>query len=136
MELKYSLTDLAQAAKFVIEQSNTKTLLFYGNMGAGKTTLIKEICKQLGVNDRVSSPTFSIINEYEAENDIIYHFDLYRMEDEEEAYQVGFEEYIDSGHWILIEWPDRLNRLMPEEANTITIEILHDNSRKVSITNS
>ena len=125
MKLKYSLTNLAQAAKFVIEKSNTKTLLFYGNMGAGKTTLIKEICKQLGVNDRVSSPTFSIVNEYEAENDIIYHFDLYRMEDEEEAYQVGFEEYIDSGHWIFIEWPERLEKLLPQKANKVVISILN-----------
>ena len=133
MELKYSLTDLAQAAKFVIEQSNTKTLLFYGNMGAGKTTLIKEICKQLGVNDRVSSPTFSIINEYEAENDIIYHFDLYRMEDEEEAYQVGFEEYIDSGHWIFIEWPERLEKLLPQKANKVVINILNQDNRVLEI---
>ena len=133
MELKYSLTDLAQAAKFVIEQSNTKTLLFYGNMGAGKTTLIKEICKQLGVNDRVSSPTFSIVNEYEAENDIIYHFDLYRMEDEEEAYQVGFEEYIDSGHWIFIEWPERLEKLLPQKANKVVINILNHDNRVLEI---
>ncbi|MAQ75960.1 MAG: tRNA (adenosine(37)-N6)-threonylcarbamoyltransferase complex ATPase subunit type 1 TsaE [Aquimarina sp.] len=133
MELKYSLTDLAQAAKFVIEQSNTKTLLFYGNMGAGKTTLIKEICKQLGVNDRVSSPTFSIVNEYEAENDIIYHFDLYRMEDEEEAYQVGFEEYIDSGHWIFIEWPERLEKLLPQKANKVVINILNQDNRVLEI---
>ena len=133
MELKYSLTDLAQAAKFVIEQSNTKTLLFYGNMGAGKTTLIKEICKQLGVNDRVSSPTFSIVNEYEAENDIIYHFDLYRMEDEEEGYQVGFEEYIDSGHWIFIEWPERLEKLLPQKANKVVINILNQDNRVLEI---
>ena len=133
MELKYSLTDLAQAAKFVIEQSNTKTLLFYGNMGAGKTTLIKEICKQLGVNDRVSSPTFSIVNEYEAENDIIYHFDLYRMEDEEEAYQVGFEEYIDSGHWIFIEWPERLEKLLPQKTNKVFINILNQDNRVLEI---
>ena len=135
MELNYLLTDLNKAAEFVIKHSKNKIILFYGNMGAGKTTLIKEICKQLGVTERVSSPTYSIVNEYDTANDKIYHFDLYRMKDEEEAYQVGFEEYLDSGHWIFIEWPDRLKSLMPEEANTITIEILSDNSRKVSITN-
>ena len=128
MELNYLLTDLNKAAEFVIKHSKNKILLFYGNMGAGKTTLIKEICRQLGVTERVSSPTYSIVNEYESDQDVIYHFDLYRMKDEEEAYQVGFEEYIDSGHWILIEWPDRLNRLMPEEASKISISILdHDN---------
>ena len=136
MELNYLLTDLNKAAEFVIKHSKNKILLFYGNMGSGKTTLIKEICKELGVKDRVSSPTFSIVNEYESDQHVIYHFDLYRMTDEEEAYQIGFEEYIESGHWIFIEWPDRLKSLVPEEASIITIEILPDNSRKVSISNS
>ena len=134
MELNYLLTDLNKAAEFIIKHSKNKIILFYGNMGAGKTTLIKEICKQLGVTERVSSPTYSIVNEYDTANDKIYHFDLYRMKDEEEAYQVGFEEYIDSGHWIFIEWPDRLNRLMPEEASKISISILDHDNRVLEIT--
>lgn len=136
MEFNYQLSDLKIAAQFILENADNKTLLFYGNMGAGKTTIIKEISKLLGVQDRVSSPTFSIVNQYDTKTDTIYHFDLYRLKDEEEAYQMGFEEYIDSGNWIFIEWPDRLNRLMPAEASKITIEILQNNSRKLTINNT
>ena len=103
MEINYKLATIEEVAKELIKNLKTKTWLFYGDMGAGKTTLIKAIVKELGGNDTGSSPTFSIVNEYELENDKIYHFDLYRIKNLEEAYNFGIEDYLDSGHYIFIE---------------------------------
>jgi len=131
MRIDYNLSEIADVATKIIKVSSCKTLLFYGEMGAGKTTLIKEIVKQLGSQDKVSSPTFSLVNEYQGENSSIYHFDFHRIEDEEEAYDIGFEEYIDSGHWCLIEWPQHIEGLLPLEKNEIHLSRIDTSKRSL-----
>ena len=110
-----NLSDLGQIAKEVLDFSkNEKILLFVGKMGAGKTTFIKELCNTLGVLDEVSSPTFSLVNEYKTASDqTLYHFDFYRIEHQDEAHDIGFEEYLNSGNLCFIEWPDRIDGLIP-----------------------
>lgn len=107
---------------------------FYGKMGAGKTTLIKELCKQLGVNDVVNSPTFSLVNEYHTQNgETIYHFDFYRINKLEEAYDFGYEEYFYSGNLCLIEWPELIEQLLPEDTLKLQITENADSSRTVAM---
>lgn len=129
MTLTYTLDELSEVAKQVIDHSKSKILLFNASMGVGKTTLITEICKQLGVTDSISSPTYSLVNEYEGDIELIYHFDFYRINDDEEAYQIGFEEYLDTDAWIFIEWPDKVKKLLPDEAQLINIEEQSDGKR-------
>lgn len=106
--------------------------LFYGTMGAGKTTLIQQICAQLGVRGAVQSPTFSIVNEYDAgKNGLIYHFDFYRLKNEAEAYDIGADEYLDSGAYCFIEWPDKIESLWPENYFTVSIQQESDGSRSI-----
>ena len=121
MEFNFNLQDLTYIAKEILRNVPNKTLLFYGTMGVGKTTLIKELSKQLGVTDVINSPTFSLVNEYEIMNDKIYHFDFYRIKSEEEALDIGIEDYFFSGHWNLIEWPENISNLLPP--NSIKIEM-------------
>jgi tRNA threonylcarbamoyladenosine biosynthesis protein TsaE len=135
MTFKYNIEDLQTIANEVIKIANNKVFLFYGEMGAGKTTLIKELTKCLGSTDNVSSPTFSIVNEYDTDNKSIYHFDLYRIEDQYDVMSFGFEEYLDSGNWVFIEWPERIPDLLPQSFTTINIEIVNFNERKITITN-
>ena len=117
MKKNYTLKQLPQIAKQIIEDSSEKTLLFYGSMGVGKTTLIKEIVKQLGVDDVVSSPTFSLVNEYQSRNgETIYHFDFYRIHNEEEALDIGIEDYFYNNDWCFIEWPEKVKNLLPLNA--------------------
>lgn len=124
MKFDFSLNELSDVAQKVLKNSDSKVLLFYGKMGAGKTTLIKEIVKQLGVLDVTSSPTFSIVNEYlNDQNEPIYHFDFYRIENETEAYQFGAEEYLDSGNWCLVEWPEKVQNLLPLDAVEIHLTV-------------
>ena len=118
------LADLPDAGKAVIEKyaENYKVWLFYGEMGAGKTTFIKEICNQLNVLDTISSPTFSIVNEYlTEEEDTIYHFEFYRIEDQQEAIGIGVDEYFYSGDLCFVEWPQRIPSLIPDEYLEINI---------------
>ena len=106
--------------------------LFQGDMGAGKTTLIKQLCAQLGVESAVQSPTFSIVNEYDAgENGLIYHFDFYRIKNETEAYDIGADEYLDSGEYCFIEWPDKIESLWPENYFSVSIQQESDGSRSI-----
>lgn len=121
IELTYSIADLATVSNQILEQATSKTLLFYGDMGVGKTTLIKSLVKALGSTDDVSSPTFSIVNEYVTNEDSIFHFDFYRIEDEEEALNFGFEEYLNTSSWVFIEWPERIHNLLPNDVNSIKI---------------
>ncbi len=135
MNKLYSLNDLASIAEEVIAKAKYKTLLFRGEMGVGKTTLIKEICNVLEVQDRVSSPTFSLVNEYHtATNDIVYHFDFYRITQEEEALDMGIEEYLYQNDWCLIEWPENIENLLPLEAVQIHITILENGQRTIQLT--
>ena len=135
MNKVYSLNDLASIAEEVIAKAKYKTLLFRGEMGVGKTTLIKEICNVLEVQDRVSSPTFSLVNEYHtATNAIVYHFDFYRITQEEEALDMGIEEYLYQNDWCLIEWPENIENLLPLEAVQIHITILENGQRNIQLT--
>jgi len=106
-----------------------------GDLGAGKTTLVKEVCAQLGIEDLVSSPTFSIINQYEhSDNEIkVYHMDLYRIEDEEELINIGFDEYLYSGALVFIEWPQIAEGLLPSDTIGIHIEIFDNSSRRLNL---
>ncbi len=134
MNKNYSLSELNTIAKEVVENSKHKTLLFYGIMGVGKTTLIKELCKVLGIDDVTSSPTFSIVNEYVTNsNEKVYHFDFYRIEDEEEAYDIGFEDYFYDEAWCLIEWPENVQNLLPLNAVEIHLTQLDDGQRNIQL---
>lgn len=106
--------------------------MFQGSMGAGKTTLIKQLCAQLGVKSPVQSPTFSIVNEYDAgKNGLVYHFDFYRLKNETEAYDLGADEYLDSGEYCFIEWPDKIESLWPETYFSVGIQEEADGSRSI-----
>lgn len=135
MTISYTLDELSEVARAIIENTSNTILLFNADMGVGKTTLIKEICKQLGVSETISSPTYSIVNEYRANNTIIYHFDFYRIKSEEEAYDIGFEEYMDSNAWLFIEWPDKISNLLPPNTSTIQIAVREDGKRLLKILN-
>jgi tRNA threonylcarbamoyladenosine biosynthesis protein TsaE len=101
---------------------SSRIFAFYGKMGSGKTTLIQEICKSLGSSDRVTSPTFAIVNEYfSSEGDAIYHFDFYRLKSLDEAYDLGYEDYFFSGNYCLIEWPEKIESLLPGEHIKVTV---------------
>ena len=123
MTINYNIKDLQTTAKEVLKVANNKVFLFYGEMGVGKTTLIKELTKCLGSSDNVSSPTFSIVNEYDTEKvGLIYHFDFYRIKDDYEAIDLGVEDYLYSGCYCFIEWPEKIENFLPEEC--LEIEIL------------
>ncbi len=133
MRLTYMLEDLPRIADTVLLNTDHKTLLFYGEMGAGKTTLIKELAKKIGITDTLSSPTFSIVNEYHLENDKLYHFDCYRLNNVDEALDIGIEEYLDSGHWNLIEWPEKIENLLPESKTKIELVKNTNGSRTLNL---
>ncbi|OYU94207.1 MAG: tRNA (adenosine(37)-N6)-threonylcarbamoyltransferase complex ATPase subunit type 1 TsaE [Bacteroidetes bacterium B1(2017)] len=130
---RYSLNQLNLAAAWVIQAANThKIWCFDGSMGAGKTTLITHLCKQLGVVSEISSPSFSIVNEYTcASGDIVYHFDFYRIKDLEEVYDLGYEEYFDSGAICIIEWPEKIEELLTKEPHHLFKIDLHGDAREI-----
>ena len=133
MEIRFREEDIKQAARQFVEGMGENTVFaFYGKMGAGKTTFIKAICEELGVDDTVTSPTFAIVNEYEAAGGRpIYHFDFYRIKKVSEAYDMGCEEYFYSGHPCFIEWPELIEEVLPEETVNVTIEVLPDGERRL-----
>ncbi|WP_242135240.1 tRNA (adenosine(37)-N6)-threonylcarbamoyltransferase complex ATPase subunit type 1 TsaE [Aestuariivivens marinum] len=133
MEIVYGLNQVENVANELLKLTNFKILLFRGEMGSGKTTLIKSLVKALGSKDEVSSPTFSIVNEYKSNNETIYHFDLYRIKDIEEAYNFGIEDYINSDAWIFIEWPDKIDSIIPDGFNTIEIKMASKNKRIIKL---
>ena len=135
MEHIYSLEEIKSAADFVLNNLNgNKILLLDGVMGAGKTTLSKAICEAKGVADNISSPTFSIVNEYkDAENKSIYHFDFYRINDVEEAVNIGAEDYFYSSNLCLIEWASKIEKIIPDEFILVSLSIEADNKRKLTL---
>lgn len=130
-----TLSQLEKVASEFIQHMNNKTVFaFYGNMGAGKTTFIKAVCRLLGVKENITSPTFAIVNEYLAANDtLIYHFDCYRLKNLKEAYDIGAEEYFYSGHLCFIEWPEKIEDLLPSNVVNITINVLPNEERQIII---
>jgi tRNA threonylcarbamoyladenosine biosynthesis protein TsaE len=129
-----SLLDLEEAAKRLLEFSGSqKMFVFYGDMGAGKTTFIKALCSRLGVKETVSSPTFSIVNEYEGNGQTIYHFDFYRIKSIQEAYDIGYEDYFYSGDICLIEWPEKIEELLPEHYIKVRITSVDPDKRVLTI---
>ena len=129
------LYGLEEAARWLLERSaGKKFFAFYGDLGAGKTTLIQEICRQLGVIQKVTSPTFALVNEYNArDNQVIYHFDFYRMEYPEEALDIGFEDYISSGNWCFMEWPEKIDPYLPADLIKVYLDVLPDKSRHIRL---
>lgn len=134
MEFVFPLDKIDLAVEHFFASNPHKVVLFNGLMGAGKTTFIKALCKQLGVEDAISSPTFSLVNEYEtAEGKRIYHFDLYRIIVETEALDMGIEEYLYSGNWCFIEWPEKIPNLLPEKFTTVNIREIETGERALKI---
>lgn len=119
--------------KFISAIGENKVIAFYGKMGAGKTTFIKALCEELGVRDVITSPTFAIVNEYNASTQSIFHFDFYRIKKIEEVYDMGYEDYIYSGNLCLIEWPELIEELLPEDTLRVTIEQNADNTRTITL---
>jgi len=134
MEITFALEEINNVAVQVVAAQPKKVILFNGEMGAGKTTFIKQLCKTLGVTDAISSPTFSLVNEYEADNNqLVYHFDFYRLKKETEALDMGVDDYLYSGNWCFIEWADNIANLIPENHSSITIEVLPDGKRLLKL---
>lgn len=135
MEIRISsLADINEAAKkFIDNMGDSRVFAFYGKMGAGKTTFIKAICEQLGVDDVITSPTFAIVNEYQSSTtgDSIYHFDFYRIKKLDEVYDMGYEDYFYGGSLCFLEWPELIEELLPEDAVKVTIEETEDGGRLV-----
>ena len=131
MILKYSLKDIDKIARKLLEESQTKTILFKGEMGCGKTTLISAMVKILGGKSKASSPTFSIVNEYKVKSDIVYHFDFYRIKNQIEALDIGIEDYFYSGNWNFVEWPDKIKPLLPNNTTTVKLSILSNQEREL-----
>jgi tRNA threonylcarbamoyladenosine biosynthesis protein TsaE len=134
MKTTFSLDQIQIIAEKILASNPAKIITFNGTMGAGKTTLIQAICKQLDVRDNISSPTFSLVNEYKTkDNQVIYHFDFYRIKIASEALDMGAEEYFYSGNYCFIEWAEKINHLLPEKHTIISLSILEDGNRRIEI---
>lgn len=133
LSVNYDLEEIANSVVELVSYSgNQKIFLFYGEMGAGKTTFIKSLCKCLGVEGQATSPTFSIVNEYQGKANKIYHFDFYRLKNESEALDMGYEEYFYSGQYCFIEWPEKIAGLLPEHYIRVDIQVLGNNERSLT----
>ena len=134
MQITYKEDQIAKVAEQLIQEVPSKTLCFHGEMGAGKTTLIKAIVKLLGTVDEANSPTFGIVNEYQDQNEevLAYHFDFYRLNDENEALDLGIEDYFNTDAWLFMEWPEKIKTLLPIDAVHIQIEVVDFSTRKLS----
>jgi tRNA threonylcarbamoyladenosine biosynthesis protein TsaE len=134
MEIIFSLDEIKNVATKILSENPNKVILFNGPMGVGKTTLIKELAKLVGVKEVTSSPTFSLVNEYKAlDNQFVYHFDVYRLKNEIEALDMGIDEYLYSGNWCFIEWAENIPSLIPKIHSIIEIELLTDGKRRLSL---
>lgn len=135
MEITYSLSEIDAIARQILPLLSSKVVVFEGSMGMGKTTLIKSLVKALAIDDVTGSPTFGLVNHYESDDNIVYHFDFYRIEREEEAFDIGFEEYLYSGAWCFIEWAERVSSYLPERYTTLEIQWIDTDKRKLKIIN-
>ena len=134
MTIEFSLDKINYIAQQILEQKPEKVILFEAEMGTGKTTLIKALCKALKVEDTISSPTFSLVNEYETTNgELIYHFDFYRLKSEEEALDFGIEDYLYSGNFCFLEWSEKIPNLIPDKHTTIKIRVLENGNRELQM---
>jgi len=131
----FQLEEIQDVAKEVLQKVPNKVLCLYGDMGVGKTTLIKAMVKQLGAVDMANSPTFGLVNEYSDANDspLAYHFDFYRLNDEMEALDMGFDDYLSSDAWLFIEWPDKISTLLPEDAVSVFLHFIEENTRSIEL---
>ena len=132
MNLTYSINNLNDVADILFKKSKNKTWLFNGSMGAGKTTLIKALAKKLGVTNMANSPTFSIVNEYLGTKDKVYHFDLYRLKNENEAYDMGLEEYFYDNAWCFVEWPNLAQGILPPNVHIVNISVIDEHTRELN----
>ncbi len=133
---EFSLEEIEQVSQFILDSTNKRIFLFYADMGVGKTTLIKTLIRRLGVDDNITSPTFSLVNEYRnKDNSPIYHFDFYRIEDEEEAYDIGIEDYFYSDAYCFVEWPERIKNLLPLDAVVVHMTTLENDVRQLILEN-
>ena len=130
-----SLGQINEVARAFLEKfKDERVLAFYGSMGVGKTTFIKALCEVMKVEDTVNSPSFSIVNEYQTSSEeVIYHFDFYRLKVIEEAYDMGYEDYVYSGHYCMIEWPEKIDALLPQGRLDLMLEELADGRRKITV---
>jgi tRNA threonylcarbamoyladenosine biosynthesis protein TsaE len=129
-----SISDLKAIAQQIIEYAGTtRIFLFYGDMGAGKTTLIKSLCDVLGSTDNITSPTFAIVNEYVAKEGKIYHFDFYRLKNQNEALDIGSDEYFYSGNYCFIEWPEKIPDILPNNYVKIVIKVMDNGLRQITL---
>lgn len=137
MTINFTLEEIQATAKQILATPSLKKVItFHAEMGVGKTTLIKELVKQLGIKDNSSSPTFSLVNEYETTlGETVYHFDLYRLNSEEEGYDMGIDEYFYSGNWCFIEWPEKTPNLIPIDHASISMKLNKDGSRELLLKN-
>ena len=134
MTTTFSIAQLEDVSQQILNQTPNKVILFNGEMGVGKTTLIKQLCKTLGVKDATSSPTFSLVNEYQTNNNqTVYHFDFYRLNKETEALDMGVDDYLYSGNWCFIEWSEKIESLIPDQHTVITIELLPNGERLLEL---
>lgn len=135
MEIIFSIDEIHEVAQKIIAENPNKIILFHGQMGIGKTTLIKAIARELGVQEPTSSPTFSLVNEYiTSENGSVYHFDVYRLQGETEALDLGIDEYLYSGNWCFIEWAEKISNLIPKNHSAIDLSLTIEGKRHLRLT--
>ena len=131
MLITYELSDINAISNLLIQDFSTKVIRIDGDMGTGKTTLISSLCKSLGVKETISSPTFSLVNTYHIGNEKIYHFDFYRLKNENEAIDFGIEEYLDSGNICFMEWAEKISSHLPLEYDHYILNIVDEKYRKI-----
>jgi tRNA threonylcarbamoyladenosine biosynthesis protein TsaE len=131
MTIRYTLDNIDAVATQLLNSFESKIILFNGEMGSGKTTLIAALVRALGGISKTSSPTFSIVNEYKVDSDFVYHFDFYRIKNHYEALDIGVEDYFCSGYWNFIEWPEKIESLLPDDVTVVYITIESDNIRQL-----
>ena len=131
MEYVYNLDNINKASKLVIDNIKTTVVRIDGKMGAGKTKIISNICMQLGMKEIITSPTFSLINTYQSTNGPIYHFDFYRLQNSNEALDIGIEEYLESGNVCFLEWAEKIENHLPLNYDHYILKVLNDNTRRI-----